>query len=149
MWIPHKIFRLYWRIRRPRTRGVKALAIDAEGNVLLVRHSYGNSSAWILPGGGVGKRETPETAIVRELQEELNLVPENVSLFGVYVSSSEGKSDTVSVFLARCAEKPRISSREILEAQFFAPRTPPPATSPATRRRLEELLKGAPLSDSW
>lgn len=149
MWIPHNIFQLYWRIRRPTTRGVKALAVDPEGNVLLVRHSYGNSNAWILPGGGVGKRETPETAIVRELQEELNLVPEDVSLFGVYVSSSEGKSDTISVFLARCSEKPRISSREILEAQFFAPQTPPQAASPATRRRLEELIKGGPLSDSW
>jgi 8-oxo-dGTP diphosphatase len=49
--------------------------IDAEGRVLLAQRPDGKSMAglWEFPGGKVEPGETPEVALVRELQEELGI----------------------------------------------------------------------------
>src|ERR1043165_7616537 len=67
----------------PVALGVHALIVDAEGKVLLARHSY--MTGWSLPGGGVGRGEAPIAALLRELREELGEVrsdpPELVGVF--------------------------------------------------------------------
>jgi len=55
---------------------VSAVAlIDPEGRVLLAQRPEGKSMAglWEFPGGKVEPGETPEAALVRELQEELGI----------------------------------------------------------------------------
>lgn len=55
---------------------VSAVAlIDVEGRVLLAQRPEGKSMAglWEFPGGKVEPSETPETALVRELHEELGI----------------------------------------------------------------------------
>jgi 8-oxo-dGTP diphosphatase len=55
---------------------VSAVAlIDADGRVLLARRPEGKAMAglWEFPGGKVHPGETPEAALVRELQEELGI----------------------------------------------------------------------------
>lgn len=49
--------------------------IDADGRVLLAQRPEGKSMAglWEFPGGKVQAGETPEQALVRELQEELGI----------------------------------------------------------------------------
>src|SRR5262245_38148340 len=56
----------------PVALGVHALIVDADGKVLLARHSY--MKGWSLPGGGVGRGEPPPTALRRELREEIGSV---------------------------------------------------------------------------
>ncbi len=64
-----------------RKPGVKAVVIH-EGKILLVLRdniptiSYPNT--WNTPGGGIDEGESPKEAIVRELQEEINLLPKEV-----------------------------------------------------------------------
>ncbi len=49
--------------------------IDADGRVLLARRPEGKPMAglWEFPGGKVDAGETPETALIRELEEELGI----------------------------------------------------------------------------
>ena len=50
-----------------------AALIDVDGRVLLAQRPEGKAMAgmWEFPGGKVEKGETPEAALIRELEEEL------------------------------------------------------------------------------
>ena len=55
---------------------VSAVAlIDIDGRVLIAKRPEGKSMAglWEFPGGKVESNETPESALVRELKEELGI----------------------------------------------------------------------------
>jgi putative (di)nucleoside polyphosphate hydrolase len=69
--------------------------IDADGfrpNVGIILANSGTQvlwakrirqEAWQFPQGGIQRNETPQQALYRELEEELGLKPEHVSLLGV------------------------------------------------------------------
>lgn len=54
---------------------VCAALIDKDGRVLVNSRPEGKSMAgfWEFPGGKIEKNETPERALIRELQEELGI----------------------------------------------------------------------------
>ncbi len=55
---------------------VSAVAlIDADGRILLAQRPAGKSMAglWEFPGGKIEPGETPEAALIRELEEELGI----------------------------------------------------------------------------
>jgi 8-oxo-dGTP diphosphatase len=52
---------------------VRALLLDDEGHVLLVRYEFPTASVWGLPGGGIEPDEDDIAALRRELREELGL----------------------------------------------------------------------------
>ena len=85
-----KAARLYWRVRKPRTLGVRAVVVDQNGRIALVRHTYADQ--WYLPGGGVKKGESFEAALLRELREEVALDHGRIErVLGVYHSRREAK----------------------------------------------------------
>jgi ADP-ribose pyrophosphatase YjhB (NUDIX family) len=55
---------------------------DAQGRVLVVRHSEGG--VWLLPGGAVEPTEVPADAAVREMFEETGLLVRLTRLVGVF-----------------------------------------------------------------
>ncbi len=54
---------------------VAAALVDVDGRVLIAKRPAGKAMAglWEFPGGKVHDGETPEAALVRELQEELGI----------------------------------------------------------------------------
>ncbi len=61
---------------------VAAALVDADGRVLLQQRAPGKSMAglWEFPGGKVEEGETPEAALIRELDEELGIATDTACL---------------------------------------------------------------------
>ncbi len=146
-----RAMRLYGKIVRPRTFGVRALLSDPAGRVALVRHHY--VSGWYLPGGGVDKGESAEAAIRRELLEEVGLSQVTITgVLGVYHNRVEAKDDHVVVFLCTVDDPARLVAadrREIAEVGWFDAHALPAGTSPATRRRIGDHAAGQQTFGSW
>jgi 8-oxo-dGTP pyrophosphatase MutT (NUDIX family) len=141
---------LYWRFSRPATLGARALVIDGQGRIFLVKHSY--VDGWHLPGGGVETGETLLTALARELAEEGNIVlTAEPRLHGVFFNARVSRRDHVALYIVRdfrqdSAPKP---NHEIVAHGFFAPDALPADTGRATRARIAEVLGGVRVSELW
>ena len=150
--LPGLVFRIrrFWqRLARPLTVGVRALVVDGEGKVLLVRHSY--SPGWHLPGGGVCKGETAAAAAARELREETGLiVMVPARLLGLYGRFRHGGSDHVAVYVVEhWSGTVRPDGLEVVEAGFYALGRLPEGTTQATLRRLREYRGLAATPEYW
>lgn len=62
-------------VARPLLMVVAAALVDADGRVLLQQRPEGKSLSglWEFPGGKIEQGETPEAALIRELEEELGI----------------------------------------------------------------------------
>ena len=118
------------------------LAFDARGQLLLIRHSYG-SGTWMLPGGGIARREDPLDAALRELAEEVGLTLADPRCFAVVDEPLYGTTNRVHLFTGRAQGVLAIDGREIIEAAFFAPHSLPADLSPALARGLPGWLEQA------
>jgi 8-oxo-dGTP pyrophosphatase MutT (NUDIX family) len=138
------------RLTRGMTLGVRALVIDADGRIFLVKHSY--VSGWHLPGGGVEPGETLIDALIRELGEEANIEPTGPPLLhGMFFNDRLSPRNHVAVFVVRdfrqiAAPKPNY---EIIAHGFFPLAELPNDTTAATRARIVEVVGGAPVTERW
>ncbi|MFG1346096.1 NUDIX domain-containing protein [Xanthobacter autotrophicus DSM 431] len=138
------------RVHHGMTLGVRVMARDGEGRLLLVRHTY--IAGWHFPGGGVDLGETAEAAARRELREEANVEAEGaLALAGLFFNPRVGGRDHVALFHAeRLAIGPRPArNTEIVAADFFPLDALPDGVSPATARRIAEWRQGLPPADRW
>jgi 8-oxo-dGTP diphosphatase len=55
-------------------QAVRAVLVDPEQRVLLVRFEFPTATRWALPGGGLERGEDHVNALRRELEEEVGLV---------------------------------------------------------------------------
>lgn len=143
------VFRSWWRMRRGMTLGVRGVALDEAGRVLLVRHTY--AKGWHLPGGGVESRETALEAVMREMAEEGGVEAVGLpKLVGFYANHANFPNDHIALFMFEdwrpCAPK---RDNEIAERAFFARDALPEGVTKGTLRRLAELFAGAPTSPDW
>jgi len=142
--ILYPLARIYWGIFQPATFGVRLLLIN-DGKVLLVSHTYIPGGRWMMPGGGLGRGDTYESAIKRELKEELNIDMANIELAGVYMNQTEGKRDNVILFRSEDAVNEvniKIDPAEIIEYKFHDLDNLPDDIADGHRRRIEEYKAG-------
>ena len=145
-----KALQRYWRWSRALTMGAQGLVLDAQGRVLLIRHTY--RPGWHFPGGGVERNETARTAVTRELAEEAGIeLDGEPDMFGLYANFTAFPSDHIALFVIRGWRQPSVPApnREIAEQGFFAPSALPEGTVAAVERRLAEVIGGQPKSDAW
>lgn len=145
-----RAFHLYWRFARGMTLGVRAVVLDAEDRVFLVKHSY--VAGWHLPGGGVEVGESFTEALARELLEEgrIALAGEAV-LHGIFLNSHVSRRDHVAVYVVRDFSQDRMPepNREIIACGFYAVDALPEETTLGTRLRIAEVLQGAKAIPTW
>ena len=132
-------YRIRNRVRRASgtTRdGVSVVGRDFDGQILLVRHSYGPNE-WFFPGGGIAAGETPEQAAVRELMEETGCEISGIKLVGTLEETLSGAAHTAHLFEGVVEDMPEADGREVVEARFFPTHSLPEPLSLRTRERLK------------
>ena len=140
----------YWRMTRGMTLGVRAVVLDGENRVLLVRHGYTTGAHF--PGGGVDRGESTEAALHRELEEEARIKAlEPAAFHGVFTNFKALPGDHVFVYVIRAFESTGtlVPNNEIISAEFYDLNSLPDDISPGTARRLEEIVGGATLRSEW
>ena len=118
-------------------RKVRAVVVDDEGRVLLVRpHGY-REHEWALVGGGVERGENPVQAMQRELEEELGLSAvtrlERLSVTNRFIYSDAHKlkrdldHDGQDAVMFLCSVPSgvvlKLQAEELADARWFDPRT--------------------------
>lgn len=133
----HKLLKLNWFFRRPRTFGAHAAALTREGQLILVKLRY--APGWRLPGGGRREDEDPRDAALRELREEIGMTSHGqVQLACELEETTDFKRDLASLVIVRDVDyRPKRWSWEVEEVREAPVDALPPDLSPQMRRWLK------------
>jgi ADP-ribose pyrophosphatase YjhB (NUDIX family) len=136
-------------LTRAMTVGVRAIILDGEGRVLLLRHTY--RPGWSFPGGGVDRNETAEAAVIREVREEAGLECRGRPLLHGFYWNKRLKRDHVACYVVRdfAVAREVKPDWEIAQVAFFPLDALPPDATPSVHARLRELFHGAPPTSTW
>ena len=153
---PYVLMRMYMKRFRDfivsflpfKTFGAQALVVKGE-MVLLIKHTY--VPGWYTIGGGVEKGESCLQAIIRELEEEVDIKAlKDPELFGIYYKAYGRLDHHVAFYICKdFQEGPGFSKTEVLQKKWFPLSDLPKDLAPSNKTRIEEYLGKRPMSDRW
>lgn len=103
-------------------KAVRALILDTEDRVLLVRLDFPEGTLWVAPGGGLEPDEEPHDALRRELEEETGLADADIGpeirtrthLFPMPIGPWDGQSERFYLVSTEPFDpKPQLSWEEL------------------------------------
>ena len=100
-------------------RGVKCV-LSRDGEILLVRHTYGERHSWRVPGGRRRRGEDPVAAGAREMREELGLDGASWRELATLALRLDGRNVNVACLHAEVGDRQLwFDGGEIADARFF------------------------------
>jgi ADP-ribose pyrophosphatase YjhB (NUDIX family) len=130
--IVKKTLQQYWRLSRALSLGVKAVVLDGDDRVLLVRTADG--PAWSLPSANVLRGETAEDALRRMLAHDFSILLEAPPAFiGLQALPAERPNAHWTILAARQWRQnapPSDRGTPSLEAGHFDAARPPQNVDP-------------------
>ena len=118
-------------------------AKNRKGKILIARRNLKPGiNKWALPGGFVESNEAPETACLRELEEETGLNGKIKRLIGVYIQKTRYYGSLLVIGYEVGIFKNNLSlNNELKEAKFFSKKDLPIIPFSSHRKIIEEVFK--------
>ena len=136
---------------------VRAIVLDPDGSILLVRFDFSGRIVWACPGGGIEPGESDEDALRRELAEEAGLVDIEIGpcvwtrehvipLFGGRWDGQRERFHLVITDTARPTPRPQFGVEElanegVTEIRWWTPEELAASSETFAPRRLPELVR--------
>lgn len=81
---------------------VAIISLDSDNNILMVKqYRYAAAKTLLeIPAGGIEHGETPEAAVLREMQEETGYMPGRIEKIGGFYSAPGFTTEFLHIFLA-------------------------------------------------
>jgi ADP-ribose pyrophosphatase len=119
---------------------IAVIAIAPDGRILLVRQYRQALGKELLeiPAGGIDAGETPDAAVVREMQEETGYRPQKVTRLCGFYSSPGFCTEYLHLFLAE----------DLVPGRLHAEDTPGIEVVPVTTAEVPDLLASGKIEDS-
>ncbi len=119
---------------------VAVVPVDSNGDILLVRQYRKAIEKELLeiPAGGIDPGEDPETAVKRELQEEIGKLPGRMASLGGYYSSPGFCTEYLYLYLAE----------DLKDSQLYADDTPGIQTVRAKPNQIRRMIRSGEICDS-
>jgi ADP-ribose pyrophosphatase len=119
---------------------IAVIAVAADGRILLVRQYRQAPGKELLeiPAGGIDAGETPEVAVVREMQEETGYRPQRVTRLCGFFSSPGFCDEYLHLFLAE----------DLVPGRLQAEDTPGIEVVPVTVAEVTSLIASGKIEDS-
>jgi 8-oxo-dGTP pyrophosphatase MutT (NUDIX family) len=143
------LLHFYWRQSRGMTLGVRAIVINSQNEVFMIKHSY--APGWGLPGGGVEVGETFDQALHKELREEGNITDVNPEFFALYLNNHTSNRDHVALYIVRDFKQntPPKPNAEIIAHRWVSLDNLPVDTMRGVKARLDEYKRLTAISPYW
>lgn len=94
------------------------VAVNEYDEVVLLRQNYVSDSTYVCVAGHIKTGETAEDTVIREIQEEIGLLVEQVNYVKSYFYEKKGM--LMLGFFAKVKKESFVLSKEVDEAEWFS-----------------------------
>lgn len=127
---------IFWNNPKP---VVSAILNTPKGILMLQRASQPLKDYWCLPGGFIDFEETPQEAILREVQEEAGVISQVKNLIGVYRIDNDSRGVHIDI-IYECEVPDQVTlSNEHSNYDFFKPDNLPEKVAYKHREAIEDF----------